>query len=105
YTCYEVAIVRRPGGKVPPAPGGPDSIREEWHLTMNEIQEREEKGLNRRPKVEPVCRGLEVVDGVPWLHEEGPWYVRIMIPPPGGRSPFPPVSTETPALRPGAVKP
>jgi hypothetical protein len=107
YICYEVTICRRPGGKVPPAPGeNPNSARAKYHLIMNENQEREEKGLGR-PKIEPICRGLELVDGVPWLHEDGPWYVRILIPPGGapGPSPFPPVTTVTPGLSPVPAKP
>jgi hypothetical protein len=96
--CYDLRIARRPGGQVPPAPGeDPDTPeRSKYHVRMNEIQAREEKEKTlppseRDPKVEVICRGLELVGGRHLMfYEEGPWYARLLIPPEGCPCPISP---------------
>jgi hypothetical protein len=97
--CHQIMITRRPGGFVPPAAVDHTG---QYHIIANESEVERAMGIvPRGPKVEPVCRGLAIVDGsYPRLAEEGPWYVRIMIPPPGGTCPFPPARPIPPPVGP-----
>lgn len=44
--CYAISICRRPGGRVPPAPGeGPNPLPHPFHEMMNAEQDSEERGV------------------------------------------------------------
>lgn len=45
FQCTEIAIRRRPGGQVPPAPGEKPGEPEPWHEYAQALQDREEKGI------------------------------------------------------------
>jgi hypothetical protein len=43
--CDAICIRRRPGGRVPPAPGEDPTVMLPWHELTNAYQDREEKGI------------------------------------------------------------
>lgn len=84
--CDGICIRRRPGGKVPPASGEPADRKSRWHDNANESQANEEKGLlaSGKPRPAKVCEGLQIDHAkILWFDPDGPWYVRLMIPPKG----------------------
>jgi hypothetical protein len=91
--CTAICIWARPGGLVPPAPGEDPAKPNRWHDSANESQANREKGLSPsgRPLQAPIpiCKGLQLErlgGSGQWLlrfDSDGPWYVRIMIPPEG----------------------
>jgi hypothetical protein len=52
-TCYAICIDRRPGGRVPPAPGEPADDPKPWHEYANACQDYEELGVPLPEKYRP----------------------------------------------------
>jgi hypothetical protein len=53
YICTHIAILRRPGGRVPPSPGEPENSIFRHHERMNAQQDLEEKGIPLPAKYAP----------------------------------------------------
>lgn len=63
--CYEICILRRPGGRVPPGYArNLDSVSFRHHECMNAHQDLEEKGIPLPPKYDPK-EIMRLLDGGP----------------------------------------
>jgi len=67
HYCYQLSILRRPGGKIPPLPGDPFAgTKYEHHLREQAAQEWEEKGI-------PIPAEYLPTDGhAPWTNPPYP---------------------------------
>lgn len=57
--CERISIDRRPGGRIPPAPGQRSEDPIQWHEWMNAQQDFEEKGIPIPDKYLPHCPGID----------------------------------------------
>jgi hypothetical protein len=73
-TCDTVSILRRPGSRVPPAPGEPEDQVDKFHEGMQALQDQEEQGT-----------------GVPRKPGEGPPDAKRATPPPPKKNAAPPM--------------
>ncbi len=86
YVCDSISILRRPGGKVPPSPGDPE-MKYNHHINSNALQESESSELlmNRASLDRKIISfGFVLVNERFYeFDSNGPWYIRILIPPQG----------------------
>jgi hypothetical protein len=89
--CIDIRIDRRPGGLVPPAPGEHPKRREDrkHHVGCNEFEKYLSgkkpypDGWSDTPR--PLCEGMDEYGSadapMKRLYPDGPWYIRLIIPP------------------------